>query len=100
MAREASGKTTPVIVFNRKIVLYLYRVVKSGRTFVRRMIDSVNSKKYLHLNVKLNSCFRADLDWWLQLLHTWNGVSVIQGDWCTYNILELHTDRSGNSGFS
>ena len=76
---------------------FISRVVKWGITLVRRMIDSAKSKKYLHYNVKLNSCFRTDLAGGSSFWTHGMGVNVIQGDWCTDNILELPTDTSGTA---
>ena len=56
---------------------FICRVVKSGRNFMRRMIDLSKSVKYLHFRIKLNSCFRADLNWWRAFLPYWNGVSMM-----------------------
>ena len=74
---------------------FICRVVKSGRTFLRRMIDLSKTAKYLHFKVKLNKEFREDIKWWLDYLPIWNGVSVIAAsNW--YNNIDLHlyTDSS------
>ena len=69
---------------------FICRVVKSGRTFIRRMIDLSKSVKYLHFRIKLNSCFRADLNWWRAFLPYWNGVSMMHREVDT----QLYTDSS------
>ena len=52
-------------------------VVKPGRTFLRRMIDT--SKRQIHLDapMRLNTGFRSDIIWWSLFLERWNGVSII-----------------------
>jgi hypothetical protein len=74
---------------------FISRVVKSGRTFVRRMIDLSKSVKFLHYNVYLNKSFKDDISWWLDYLPSWNGISAFQDDaWCSDDYLELYTDSS------
>ena len=74
---------------------FVSRVVKSGRTFVRRMIDQAKRVKYLHYKVKLNKAIREDIKWWLAYLPVWNGVSAFQDEkWCTNFDIKLYTDSS------
>lgn len=47
------------------------RVVLGGRTFLWRMIDTVNHMQRHH--VRINSSLRADLEWWKQFLGVFNG---------------------------
>ncbi len=53
------------------------RVVRGGRTFLRRMIDIVNSVESHDATVYLNQCFRDDVRWWLDFASTWNGHAVM-----------------------
>ena len=53
------------------------RVVKPGRSFLRRMIDLSTTVKELHHFVRLNKGFRSDLEWWAMFLAGWNGVSLL-----------------------
>ena len=52
------------------------RVVRAGRTFLRRMIDLSTVVKKLHHQIRLNRAFQSDLLWWDTFLEVWNGVSV------------------------
>ena len=52
------------------------RVVRAGRTFLRRMIDFSSVPKELHHWVRLNKGFQSDLHWWAVFLEDWNGVSI------------------------
>ena len=56
------------------------RVVRAGRTFLRRMIDLSTIPKELHHWVRLNKGFQSDLYWWALFLEEWNGVSMFDGD--------------------
>ena len=58
-------------------LMFVSRVVRPGRSFVRRMIDLSKRVKHLHYKVKLNVEFQRDVDWWLQYLPSWNGVKMI-----------------------
>ena len=59
------------------------RVVRAGRTFLRRMIDLSSSVNHWVRNstqldhwVRLNRGFRSDLRWWDLFLEDWNGVAM------------------------
>ena len=58
-------------------LIFISRVVRAGRTFVRRMIDLAKTVKHLHYRVKLNAVMKADIEWWITYLPTWNGVSFM-----------------------
>ena len=72
------------------------KVVRLGRTFLRRVFEllSVTSRKHHH--IRLNAMFRSDLLWWSTFLSTWNGVAIIpeEGD----SGIKLFTDASGGIG--
>ena len=61
-------------------LVFVSRVVKSGRPFVRRMIETSKHVKHLHHKVKLRRQFREDVTWWLYFLLLWNGISMIADD--------------------
>ena len=68
---------------------FVSRVVKPGRTFVRRMIELSKKIKHLHYKVKLNKQFQKDIQWWLQYLPDWNGKCMIPN---TAEYHHLYTD--------
>ena len=49
------------------------KVVPSGRTFLRRLIDLSTRVSKLHHRISLNNSARLDIHWWLTYLPTWNG---------------------------
>ena len=53
------------------------KVVKPGRTFVRRMIDLATTANELHHHIRLNRGFQSDLLWWSSFLNKWNGVGML-----------------------
>ena len=53
-------------------------VVQHGRTFLRRMIDTMKTAKWPHHHVRLLAEFRSDLLWWATFLPKWNGKSMLR----------------------
>ena len=55
-------------------------VVRSGRSFLRRMLDLLHGVPMHPLNphpIRLNKAFRSDLAWWRMFAKEWNGVSFL-----------------------
>ncbi len=73
---------------------FISRVVRCGRTFLRRLIDLSTKVKHLHYRIKLNVQARLDIIWWLNSLATHNGVAMFPGVWNSANVLEIWTDAS------
>ena len=79
-------------------LIFVSRVVRSGRSFVRRMIYTSKKAKHLHHFIRLDSEFRADLAWWSHFLPSWNGISMFYDKHWTDNAdLELYTDASNTA---
>ena len=74
------------------------RVVRPGRTFLRRMIDLSTVAKELHHHIRLNAAFRSDLQWWALFLEGWNGVSLLASVVAHAPSVTLTTDASGSWG--
>jgi hypothetical protein len=74
---------------------FISKVVRSGRTFTRRLIERSKHVKHLHHRVKVNRMLRDDIQWWLDFLPSWNGVSVI-GDthWSSNTEIAMFSDAS------
>ena len=53
------------------------KVVRPGRTFLRRMIELSMVAKQLHHHICLNKGFQSDLEWWALFLPTWNGIAMM-----------------------
>lgn len=53
------------------------KVVHPGRTFMRRMFDTVMKVRELDQFVRLNREFQSDLQWWSLFLEKWNGVGFL-----------------------
>ena len=58
------------------------KVVRAGRSFLRRMIDLLHSGPHVSrarggTPIRLNMEFRADLAWWRTFIVDWNGTSFL-----------------------
>ncbi|CAG2233179.1 unnamed protein product [Mytilus edulis] len=71
------------------------QMVKGGRTFLRRLINSISSAQNRNDKVLLNSEFEADISWWLNFMSVFNGtVKFIDFK----PITSLQTDASSLGG--
>lgn len=71
------------------------RVVRAGRTFIRRLIQVASSTKYLHHHVCLSATAKRDIQWWLLFLPRWNGISLMPSPIVdTSESIQLFTDAS------
>ena len=59
------------------VLSYACKVVRPGRSFLRRAISLLSVVKLPHHHVRLNAEFKADLSWWKAFASQWNGASVI-----------------------
>ena len=76
------------------------KVLPAGRIFLRRMIDLSNTVRHLHYRISLNAEAKLDLQWWLDLLPTWSGKSLILNTrWTPSPAKNLYTDASGLHGW-
>ena len=53
------------------------KVVRAGRSFLRRLIDLASAAKRLDHYVRINLEARADVEWWVQYVELWNGTSMM-----------------------
>ena len=74
------------------------RVVRAGRTFLRRMIDLSSTARDLDHWVRLNLGFRSDLQWWNLFLEDWNGVAMCNSVIYRAPEATITSDASGRWG--
>lgn len=76
------------------------KVVRPGRSFLRRMLDLLHSTGNRpgrgHI-IRLNTGFRADLAWWREFVHSWNGTSFLLPPEKLPSV-EIASDASGSWG--
>ena len=73
------------------------KVVRPGRTFMRRMFDLLKGISRKQQFIRLNTAFRSDLVWWYVFLEKWNGTSMMPTELKTPRY-QLITDASGTFG--
>lgn len=77
------------------------KVVRSGRTFLRRMLDLLKGAPMHRLRphvIRLNRDFRSDLAWWQSFVRQWNGVSFLPPPHQQRTSFVLASDASGTWG--
>ena len=76
------------------------KVVWPGRTFLRRMIDLLCCFRTRDHPIRLNSEFQLDVQWWLDFLASWHGVSfwLFPGMSAPTDV-EVTSDAAGSLGF-
>ena len=70
------------------------KVIRPGRSFLRRMIDLLHRTHNKYHPIRLNRDFRSDLQWWRHFAAGWNGTSYI----ATSSTSCFSSDASGNWG--
>jgi hypothetical protein len=70
------------------------KVVKSGRLFLRRLIELSTSVSRLNHHISLNHEAVADVHWWLEFVPSWHGVEFIQSPLVSNVDIALATDAS------
>ena len=72
------------------------RVVKPGKTFMRRMFEALAGARRSHHHIRLGSAVRSDILWWHTFMAEWNGVTIIPHPSSPAAI--LWSDASGSFG--
>lgn len=76
------------------------KVVRAGRSFLRRMIDLLHAgphPSHPAALICLNTEFRSDLAWWQYFVQSWNGISFLPPS-PFLPVCEMASDASGNWG--
>ena len=74
------------------------KVVRPGRSFLRRVFELLGGVQYHHHHIKLNGGMRSDLAWWELFLESWNGVCMLHSSWLSVPDHEIYTDTSSSCG--
>lgn len=77
------------------VLSHAAKVIKPGRTFLRRLIDLSTSVSELHHRIQLRHSARADIAWWRLFGLKWNGVSFLTPPAPS---LSFSSDASGSWG--
>ena len=73
------------------------KVVRSGRSFLRRMLDLLHAVQPSQPIIRINQGFRSDLAWWSTFITHWNGVSFLPPP-SHLPRLDITSDASGSWG--
>ena len=76
------------------------KVVRCGRTFLRRMLDLLHGVPMHPLRphpIRLNRAFRSDLAWWRLFASDWNGISFLPPP-TRLPVWQIASDASGSWG--
>ena len=78
------------------------KVVRAGRSFLRRMIDLLHSRSSENRHreavpIRLNTEFQADLAWWQSFVSCWNGTSFLPNPH-QLPVHQVASDASGHWG--
>ena len=77
---------------------HVARVVKPGKTFMRRMYELLSGIRQDYHHVRINTSCRSDILWWDTFVEHWNGTSIIQPLSREQNAIHFWTDASGLMG--
>ena len=72
------------------------RVVKPGKTFMRRLFEALSGARRSHHLIRLGAAVRSDILWWHTFIDGWNGVSLIPNPSPQQSV--VWSDASGSLG--
>ena len=74
---------------------FISKVVRPGRMFSRRLILLSTTVQKMHHHISLNKPAKADIQWWLDFLPTWNTTTIIPQSLAILSSdIKLFTDAS------
>ena len=75
-------------------LMFAARVVRSGRTFLGRLIHLSKKVRHLHHRVRISPAAKADIAWWQRCLSSHNGIAAFPAAWVSENTHHIYTDAS------
>ena len=82
------------------LLSFAAKVVPPGRTFLRRMINTMTVVPLPEDTITLTEDFRRDVHWWNLFIDDWNGRSFfMHPKWIPSTTLKLFTDSSDTIGY-
>ena len=74
------------------------KVIRSGRAFLRRLIDLSKLARWPHHHLRLSREARSDLEWWFRFASSWSGISIMRSARKSIPEMHLTSDASGKWG--
>lgn len=79
---------------------YLTRIFPWGRAFLHRMIRLISNNRPPHAPVRLSLGLRLDIQWWLDVLPSWPGISLFyESSWAHLVSFEVDASILGHGCF-
>ena len=72
--------------------------IRSGREFLRRLIDLSCTVRQIDHFVHMNVSARSDIELWFQFAESWNGIATMQSQRAVGSGMVLTSDASGSWG--
>ena len=72
------------------------KAVRSGRAFIRKLIDLSKTAKLPYHHIRLNRAARSDIEWWYRFADKWNGVSILRTHAREHPHVTIVSDASGS----
>ena len=96
--RKRSGSKRQVESLTGKL-MFAAQIIPAGRPFLRALINSHKHVREAHHWVHLNAACREDLEWWLELLVEWNGISMFRfRGWAEISDFQMASDAATSKG--
>ncbi len=100
LLREWATKTSCLRKELESLIGHACKVVRPGRSFLRRMLNLLHSTGHPHrgiIPIRLNNSFQSDLAWWLAFVEAWNGTSLLHTPYHMPHVT-MTSDASGSWG--
>ena len=74
------------------------RIIRPGKTFLRRLYEAIASLAKPHHHIRLNAALRSDVGWWQAFIREWNGISLLSAICPSTPTTSITSDTSGSWG--
>ena len=74
------------------------KIIKPGRTFLRRIYDTISTLAKQNHHTHINKALRSDIAWWQTFVRSWNGVSLMSTLCTPTPNTSMVSDASGSWG--
>ena len=77
---------------------HMAKVIRAGRTFLRRLINLSTTTNQLQHFIRLNTEAQSDIEWWFTYISPWNGKAILTSHINQPVSMPVYTDVSGSWG--
>ena len=96
--RERKGCTKRELKSLAGYLNHACKVIRPGRRFLRGVFGLLSQFHKQDHMIRLNTAFRADMEWWHVFASSWNGVSLMRDTAFHPPSVEIWSDASGGWG--